>query len=33
MSRIRWAFECAALISVLLLLEIYAAITGDRDMP
>lgn len=33
MSDTRWFMECAALIVILLILELYAVVTGDHDMP
>lgn len=32
-DRIRRLAECAALIAILLILESYVALTGDRYMP
>lgn len=33
MSNPRWFMECSALIVILIILELYAAVTGDHDMP
>ncbi|PLS24195.1 hypothetical protein Tam1G_1772 [Bifidobacterium imperatoris] len=33
MSNVRRFMECAAFLAVLLILELYAAVTGDHDMP
>lgn len=33
MTRIRWLAECTAILTALLLLELYALITCDNDVP
>lgn len=33
MNSVRWVMECSALIVILIILELYAAVAGDHDMP